>query len=138
MYACQAFLLRSFLPIRPGKCADDAAGCADHTRTEGGHWDCIAECVHIHHRFMAAQLAGHGERANALRPHVGERHRRTAVAILGHAGILTQWPFERLENRRTVGAAEEIDQRLGDLERSRASVVGDTDMACRGSLRYDL
>jgi hypothetical protein len=28
-------LLRSLLPIRPGKCADDSAAGADHARTEG-------------------------------------------------------------------------------------------------------
>jgi hypothetical protein len=52
--------------------------------------------------FMVAHLAGHEERARAVRPHIGERHRRSAVAILGHAGTLTQGSFERLANGCTV------------------------------------
>jgi len=72
LYAGQRFPLFSLQPIRSGECANDPADGADHARAEGR--DRIAECVRIHDSFMVAQLASHGQRANAVLAHVGERH----------------------------------------------------------------
>jgi hypothetical protein len=41
--------------------------------------------VDTEHRLMVAEVADDPQRAHALRPHVGERHWRAAVAIHGHA-----------------------------------------------------
>jgi hypothetical protein len=41
--------------------------------------------VDTEHRLMVAEVADDLQRAHALRPHVGERHWRAAVAIHGHA-----------------------------------------------------
>src|SRR5258708_4981752 len=84
MLASQAPLRGSLLLIRPGKCANYPADCADHARAEGGNRGRISENVHIiHHRFAVAQLACHGQRAHAVRAHVGKGHRWSAVAISG-------------------------------------------------------
>ena len=36
--------------------------------------------VHVDHGFMVAEIANDPQRPHALRPHIGERHRRAAVA----------------------------------------------------------
>jgi hypothetical protein len=90
LHASQALSRRSLLPIRARVCADDPADGADHSLAEGWNRDRIAERIDVHQGLVVAELARHGERAHAVLPHVGERHRRTAVAILGHAGTLTQ------------------------------------------------
>jgi hypothetical protein len=44
--------------------------------------------LRYHDRLVAAELTPDEQRAHAVLPHVGERHRRAAVAVLGHAGTL--------------------------------------------------
>ena len=44
----------------------------------------IVEGVRVHHHVVVAQIAH--ERADTLRPHVGQVHRRAAVAGMGHCG----------------------------------------------------
>src|SRR5579872_5839502 len=79
-----ALARRSLLPRGPYLGADDAAASADHVRAEGRHRDRIVECVDVQHGGVMAERAGDRERAHAVRPHVGERHRRATVASLRH------------------------------------------------------
>ena len=44
----------------------------------------MVEGVRVHHHVVVAQIAH--ERADTLRPHVGQVHRRAAVAGMGHCG----------------------------------------------------
>ena len=81
----QALLRRALLPIVPGEWSDDAARRADHARAEGGHRRGFTKAIDVHNGFVVAEIADHPQRVNALGPHVGERHRRAAVAIRGHA-----------------------------------------------------
>jgi hypothetical protein len=90
LYAGQALLLRSLYPIRPRVGADKSARGTDHERAKGGNRDRVTESVRIYHGFVVAQLASQGKRSHAVLPHVGERHRRATVAVVGHGVVAGQ------------------------------------------------
>jgi hypothetical protein len=46
----------------------------------------LSKRVHVQQGAPAAKLASHRKRAHAVVAHIGERHRRAGVAVVGHAG----------------------------------------------------
>jgi hypothetical protein len=50
--------------------------------------------VHIHQGVVMAKLASHRKRAHAVLAHVGERHRRAAMAVGRHVPSLTAAPAD--------------------------------------------